>query len=141
MPGNLVMPTDSVFLDRQRAAKASVILKLNRDGLSKDQGQAIARLVAGAVDELQPEDVSIIDADTDRSLGSGHNGEDAAEGVEQTLTQRLADDEFGLRHRPLGSVDQHEHPIDHAEDALHLTAKIGVTGSINDIDLCSFIHY
>ena len=86
---HLVMPTDSIFLDRQRAAKASVILKLNRDGLSKDQVQAIARLVAGAVDELQPEDVSIIDADTDRSLGSGHNGEDAAEGVEQTLTQRL----------------------------------------------------
>ncbi len=67
---HLVMPTDSVFTDRQRAAKASVILKLNREGLSKDAPRAISRLVVGAVDQLQPDDVSIIDADTDRLLGS-----------------------------------------------------------------------
>src|ERR1700733_9915969 len=46
---HLVMPSDSVFLDRQRGAKASVILKLHRNGLSKDAAVAIARLVSGAV--------------------------------------------------------------------------------------------
>jgi flagellar M-ring protein FliF len=86
---HLVMPTDSVFIDRQRAAKASVILKLSRDGLSKDAVQAIQRLVSGAVDELKPEDVSIVDADTDRALGAGHGGPGGDDAIEATLTQRL----------------------------------------------------
>jgi flagellar M-ring protein FliF len=86
---HLVMPTDSVFLDRQRGAKASVILKLRRSGFSKDAAVAISRLVSGAVDQLKPEDVSIIDADTEESLGMGHDemGNDQAE--EGRLTQRL----------------------------------------------------
>jgi flagellar M-ring protein FliF len=86
---HLVMPTDSVFLDRQRAAKASVILKLRRNGLSKDAVMAISRLVSGAVDGLKPEDVAIIDADSDRSLGLGHDDTDSGEGEVARLTQRL----------------------------------------------------
>jgi flagellar M-ring protein FliF len=89
---HLVMPTDSVFLDRKRAAKASVILKLRGKGLPKEAVLAVSRLVAGAVDELQPEDVSIVDADSARSLGLHHNqdgGRDDGEGVETTMTQRL----------------------------------------------------
>ena len=86
---HLVMPSDSVFIDRQRGAKASVILKLKRGGLSKDSAMAIARLVAGAVDELKPEDVSIIDADTDLSLGPGHEGAGSNEDEEARLTQRI----------------------------------------------------
>jgi flagellar M-ring protein FliF len=74
---HLVMPTDSVFLDRQRSAKASVILKLKRGTLSKSAALAISRLVASAVDELRPEDVSIVDADSDRSLGIGQDAADA----------------------------------------------------------------
>jgi len=86
---HLVMATDSVFLDRQRAAKASVILKLRGSGLSKDAVLAISRMVSGAVDSLQPEDVSIVDADSARSLGLGHKGQDDGEGLEASLTQRL----------------------------------------------------
>ena len=86
---HLVMPTDSVFLDRQRAAKASVILKLRREGLSKEAVLAISRLVSGAVDGLKPEDVAIIDADSDRSLGLGHDDTDTGEGEVAKLTQRL----------------------------------------------------
>ncbi|HUB29871.1 MAG TPA: flagellar basal-body MS-ring/collar protein FliF [Terracidiphilus sp.] len=86
---HLVMPSDSVFLDRQRGAKASVILKLRRNGLSKDAAMAIARLVSGAVDELKPEDVSIIDADSDMSLGIGHDGPGNDEAAEARLTQHL----------------------------------------------------
>jgi flagellar M-ring protein FliF len=82
---HLVMPTDSVFLDQQRGAKASVILKLRRNGgLSKDAALAISRLVSGAVDELKPEDVSIVDADSDRSLVGGQ-GAGAGEAAETTL--------------------------------------------------------
>ncbi len=85
---HLVMPSDSVFIDRQRDAKASVILKLRHKDLSKESVLAIQRLVAGAVDELKPEDVSIVDADSDRSLGTHKDGlgDDA---IDSTLTQRL----------------------------------------------------
>jgi flagellar M-ring protein FliF len=86
---HLVMPADSVFMDQQRGAKASVTLKLRRGGLSKDAVVAISRLVAGAVDDLKPEDVSIVDADSDRSLGLGHEGEEQGEATETALTQRL----------------------------------------------------
>lgn len=86
---HLVMPTDSVFLDRQRGAKASVILKLKRGGLGKDAVMAISRLVSGAVDGLKPDDVAIIDADSDRSLGLGQEGSDGSEGEVAKLTQRL----------------------------------------------------
>jgi flagellar M-ring protein FliF len=86
---HLVMPTDSVFADSARGAKASVILKLRHGGLSKDAVVAISRLVAGAVDELKPEDVSIVDADSDRSLGLGHEGAEQGEATETSLTQRL----------------------------------------------------
>ena len=86
---HLVMPTDSVFLDRQHSAKASVILKLRRNSLPKDAVLAISRLVSGAVDQLKPEDVSIVDADSARSLGLGHDGQTGNDGVEATLAQQL----------------------------------------------------
>lgn len=59
---NLVMPHDSLFTDNQRAAKASVVLKLRRQTLSDDEATAIRNLVAGAVDDLHPEDVTLVDA-------------------------------------------------------------------------------
>src|SRR6202034_2943636 len=46
---HLVMPSDSVFIDQERGAKAAVILKLRRGELSKDAVLAISRLVSGAV--------------------------------------------------------------------------------------------
>jgi flagellar M-ring protein FliF len=86
---HLVLPTDSVFLDRQRNAKAAVILRLRHNGLSKDAVVAISRLVSGAVDELKPEDVSIIDADSERSLGVAHDGPGNDQDEEARLTDRL----------------------------------------------------
>jgi flagellar M-ring protein FliF len=86
---HLVMPTDSVFLDRQREAKASVILKLSRNGISPDAVHAIAGLAAGAVDELKPENVSIINADTDESLNGNHDTPGNNAGAEMALTQKL----------------------------------------------------
>lgn len=86
---HLVMPTDSVFIDQQRGAKASVILKLRRGELSKSAVMAISRLVAGAVDGLAPEDVSIIDADSARALGLAHAGPDNADGEGSALSERL----------------------------------------------------
>jgi flagellar M-ring protein FliF len=86
---HLVMPTDSVFIDRQRGAKASVILRLRRATLSKDAALAISRLVAGAVDQLSPEDVSIVDADSARSLGAGQNSGEEGAGGSTDLSSRI----------------------------------------------------
>ena len=86
---HLVMATDSVFVDRERGAKASVTLRLRRGSLSRDDISAISRLVAGAVDELKPTDVVIVDADSNRSLGQSNSASDGSDGIEQELTRRL----------------------------------------------------
>jgi len=86
---HLVMATDSVFVDRERGAKASVTLRLRRGSLSRDDISAISRLVAGAVDELKPTDVVIVDADSNRSLGQSNSSSDRSDGIEQELTRRL----------------------------------------------------
>lgn len=85
---HLVMPTSSVFLDRERGAKASVALRMKRGALSSDQINAIARLVSGAVDDLSPKDVTIIDADSNESLG-GQSGSMQGRELEAELSKRL----------------------------------------------------
>jgi len=60
------MPADSLFLDRERSAKASVILNL-RGRMNPEMQLAIARLVSGAVDRLSPESVTVIDGNNNRS--------------------------------------------------------------------------
>lgn len=86
---HLVMPTDSVFIDRERKAKASVVLKLRNGRLSDDTQQAITRLVAGAVDKLDPQDVTVVDADTNRPLGPRRDGFSTGAGLEQELSAQL----------------------------------------------------
>jgi flagellar M-ring protein FliF len=84
------LPTESVFISRERPAKASVIIKTKRGDLSEQSQMAISRLVAGAVDNLSPENVTVTDADTNRPLG-GHktNGWIADEDQERVLLSRL----------------------------------------------------
>lgn len=86
---HLVMATDSVFVDRERGAKASVTLRLKGGSLSRAEITQISRLVAGAVDELKPADVVIIDADSNQTLGQGSAAPDATDGIEQEMTRRL----------------------------------------------------
>ncbi|HTS58897.1 MAG TPA: flagellar basal-body MS-ring/collar protein FliF [Terriglobales bacterium] len=87
---HLVLPTDSVFVDRERKAKASVVLKLKSGYLSEETHQGIARLVAGAVDELSPDNVTVIDADTNRPLGaSRHNAFSPDGDLEGQLSSQL----------------------------------------------------
>jgi flagellar M-ring protein FliF len=85
---HLVMATDSVFIDRDRGAKASVTLKLARGSLTHEETASIQRMVAGAVDGLRPNDVSIIDADSNEALNSAADSA-GEEGIERQMTQRL----------------------------------------------------
>lgn len=85
---HLVLPTPSVFLDRERGAKASVALRMKHGALADDQLRAIGRLVSGAVDDLKPQDVILLDADTNETLGS-RNGSMEGRELEVELSRRL----------------------------------------------------
>src|SRR5258708_20858134 len=86
---HLVMPTDSVFLDREREAKASVILRLRSRQLSEDTQKSIASLVSGAVDKLSPQNVTITDADTNQPIISHRPGSTSDAELEDQLSKRL----------------------------------------------------
>ena len=49
--------------------------------------------------------------------------------------QGLGEHEAGLGHGALGGVHQQDDAVDHLQDALHLTAEIGVARSVHNIDL------
>jgi len=59
---HITLPKDSVFLDYQQPAKASVVVKLRRaQGLDAGQVRGLGYLVASAVEGLTAEMVSVID--------------------------------------------------------------------------------
>jgi flagellar M-ring protein FliF len=59
---HLTLPKDSVFLEQQQPAKASVMLKLKPGAeISQANVVAVTNLVASAVEGLKPEAVSIVD--------------------------------------------------------------------------------
>lgn len=66
---HLVLPHDSLFSTEEREAKASVVLRLRRRDLPEEEAEAIANLVASAVDGLRAENVVLVNADGGGVLG------------------------------------------------------------------------
>ena len=61
---HLTLPKESVFLDQQEPAKASVMVKLRAGAqISPQNVTAVTNLVASAVEGLAPEAVSLVDMD------------------------------------------------------------------------------
>ncbi|MGP8243224.1 MAG: flagellar basal-body MS-ring/collar protein FliF [Bryobacteraceae bacterium] len=61
---HLTLPKDSVFLDQQQPAKASVMVKLRPGAqISSQNVLAVTNLVASAVEGLTPDAVSVVDMD------------------------------------------------------------------------------
>jgi flagellar M-ring protein FliF len=60
---HLVLPQDSLFAAEQKVAKASVVLKLKRASMDPEQADAIRSLVAGSVENLSLDNVTLVDAD------------------------------------------------------------------------------
>jgi len=91
---HIVMPHESLFTDQERKSKAAVVLRLRGGArLPSAEVTGIARLVASAVDNLSPEQVTIVDADTgaplqalpaDGSIGSFST-------MDTALTRKLID--------------------------------------------------
>lgn len=86
---HLVMPAESIFAEREREAKASIILKLRGHRLSPEAQATLARLVAGAVDHLRAENVTVVDAETGRPLSAAVGAAAVASDLEQQLAVRL----------------------------------------------------
>ena len=86
---HLVLPQASLFAAEEKQAKASVVLKLKRaSGLASEQVDSIRNLVAGAVENLSAEQVTLVDADGRVNLQT--KGRSAAEGdVEQAMEAKL----------------------------------------------------
>ena len=87
---HLVMPTESLFLDREHEAKASVIVNLRGGRLSPDVQLSVAKLVSGAVNRLAPENVTVIDANSNHPIGSfGQDSLSPATGLGKELAARM----------------------------------------------------
>jgi len=90
---HIVLPHESLFTDRERVAKAAVVMKLRGGGLTDDQVTAVTHLVASAVDNLSPGNVTLIGADGRTPLvARGHEGlkgQDASVELETALAEKL----------------------------------------------------
>jgi flagellar M-ring protein FliF len=71
---HLVLPQESLFTEQEHEAKAAVILKTRSGRLSEQAQRAIPQLVASAVDRLRPENVTVVDADSNTPLVHGRDG-------------------------------------------------------------------
>jgi flagellar M-ring protein FliF len=60
---HLVLPQESLFTEQEHEAKASVVIKLKGGRLGDEAQEAITHLVASAVENLKPENVTLINAD------------------------------------------------------------------------------
>lgn len=86
---HLVLPQESLFTEQQHDAKAAVILKTRGGRLSEQSQQAIPQLVASAVDRLRPENVTVVDADSNTPLLHNREDESRAFGLDQELAKTL----------------------------------------------------
>ena len=92
---HLVLPRESLFSEQERESKAAVILKTRGGALSERAQLAIPQLVASAVDGLRPENVTVVDADSNTPLlhargpGAAHGGYDLDEELAKTLLRTL----------------------------------------------------
>ena len=87
---HLVVPPDSVFTEKERGAKATVVIKLRGRSFTRDLQGSIAKLIAGSVDKLDAEKVTVVDADTGQAFVIPRDGLFASGGsLEETLQARL----------------------------------------------------
>jgi len=89
---HLVLPQPSLFTAEEKVAKASVVLKLKRDALDPEQADAIRSLVAGSVENLSTDQVTLVDADgrvNFKPRSSNAAEADAEQAMEEKLVAML----------------------------------------------------
>src|SRR5271154_2645026 len=89
---HLVLPQASLFAAEEKVAKASVVLKLKRASIDPEQADAIRSLVAGSVENLNVDQVTLVDADgrvNFKQRSSNAAEADAEEAMEAKLVAML----------------------------------------------------
>ena len=90
---HLVLPRESLYSGQETEAKAAVILKTRGGMLSEQEQKAIPQLVASAVEGLRPENVTVVDADSNvplvRGAGGGPGGSDLDDELAKALLRTL----------------------------------------------------
>ena len=89
---HLVLPQPSLFSAEEKVAKASVVLKLKRASVDPEQADAIRSLVAGSVENLSVDQVTLVDADgrvNFKQRSSSAAEADAEEAMEAKLVAML----------------------------------------------------
>ena len=152
---HLVMPQESLFTEQQHDAKAAVILKTRSGHLSEQAQQAIPQLVASAVDRLRPENVTVVDADSNTPLLHNRDGANGrAFGVDEELAKTLVqtlEPVVGADHvrasvhveYDLGSSEDTQETYDpkttatltqeHSEESSTGAAPVGVPGTASNV--------
>ncbi len=87
---HLVLPEPSVFLRDTTPPTASIVLKLNPlSQLRKDQVMGIVYLVAGSVENLKPENITVIDTEGRLLTDMGDTGFFGSEGLAAATLRQL----------------------------------------------------
>jgi flagellar M-ring protein FliF len=89
---HLVLPRESLFTDRERPAKAAVVLKLRGTRLTDAICTSVANLVSSAWDDLSPANVTVVTTDGQMpTAGRGHSGVSLAgnQELETTLAEKI----------------------------------------------------
>jgi flagellar M-ring protein FliF len=89
---HLVLPHDSLFTDRERPAKAAVVLKLRGQRLSEPVANSIANLVSSAWDNLSPQNVTVVTTDgqmPNQSHGQMGDPENGSVDLEAAMAERV----------------------------------------------------
>jgi flagellar M-ring protein FliF len=89
---HLVLPRESLFTDRERPAKAAVVLKLRGTRLTDAICISVANLVSSAWDDLSPANVAVVTTDGQMpTAGRGHGGVSLAgnQELEATLAEKI----------------------------------------------------
>jgi len=89
---HLVLPHESLFSDRERSAKAAVVLKLRGMRLNDQIAASVANLVSSAWDDLSPQNVTVVTTDG-QMPGPGHGRTSLIatgnQDLETTLAERI----------------------------------------------------
>lgn len=100
---HLVMPKQALFREDQREPSASVVVNLLRPGaLRPDQVQAVQRLVAGSIEGMQPDQVTLLDSFG--TLLSRDGGSDAV-GLTSSQLEIKQDVETYLARKAQGTLE------------------------------------
>jgi flagellar M-ring protein FliF len=89
---HLVLPHESLFTERERPAKAAVVLKLRGMRMSEPVAASIANLVSSAWDDLSPQNVSVITTDgqmPNQVHGQIGDPENGAVDLETAMAERV----------------------------------------------------